>query len=577
MASLVESFSKASFANLQAICDFLAKELTIETGKNCSIGLYSPGILNPRKVHLICASGKKRIPLTVADIEKKTGYYSLEMSFKIDRLLILSIQTQEKFKLSDLLLSLIGLKTNLVIFRKRQVARNYLAQTSLNKSDANSFAYKILEELRHTIVYCESTSIYVFHDAFQRIDLAATSENLHKRKEQYTYSPTDNNMIVKCNMTGEPILLYSKNDPVKITEDIYFFNPKKNKSLILWPIKFDGADGDQSNDGSDTIGVFQLQDIHRKYKNKKWKTYLTEYDSLMLNFISEIIFIIVNSAIRVERKQKSYRVFSHGIISSIQYASGQMSKVKESLYNIEVAQTNDELDADKVEALFEVKKEVLNSKQRQQLEIKNLHSDYKVNLRRYETNPNEIYQDIMDTESALEDIRFHFDKVLGIRQKPPIQEVNLLSEVLMPMFRLTSSMAKYRGKVTPYFSSFKVANFGVAPTVLSNDKILLSVFRNLVENSIKYTPKDRAEISISYSVELGSILIHFKDTGIGIAKDDLERIFYEGYRGKRANEIDNDGVGWGLGFCRDALEYVNGKIHCEYVPTGAHFVVTLPL
>lgn len=100
--------------------------------------------------------------------------------------------------------------------------------------------------------------------------------------------------------------------------------------------------------------------------------------------------------------------------------------------------------------------------------------------------------------------------------------------------------------------------------------------KNLVDNSIKYTPKGSVDVSLSQNAGI----IHFsvKDTGVGIDPIDIPHLFTEGVRGKDALKVNVDSTGFGLFIVKKIVEAHKGKIwfESEGVGKGSTFFVELP-
>jgi len=119
------------------------------------------------------------------------------------------------------------------------------------------------------------------------------------------------------------------------------------------------------------------------------------------------------------------------------------------------------------------------------------------------------------------------------------------------------------------------------------------LFLNLIENGIKYTEeggsihitvtKDRSSHTNNLSawaegtqVEFAKIVI--SDTGIGIAKEDQERIFDRFFRVDKARSREQGGSGLGLSICKWIVEAHGGEIKVESeFGKGSSFIVKLPL
>jgi signal transduction histidine kinase/ligand-binding sensor domain-containing protein/CheY-like chemotaxis protein/AraC-like DNA-binding protein len=106
---------------------------------------------------------------------------------------------------------------------------------------------------------------------------------------------------------------------------------------------------------------------------------------------------------------------------------------------------------------------------------------------------------------------------------------------------------------------------------------LQKVFYNIISNAFKFTPKG-GKIAINIDVEISNVSISISDTGIGISKENLNKIFDQFYQ---ADNNDNEGVvsvgtGIGLALARGIVELHVGKISAESTPfVGSTFHVVL--
>lgn len=106
---------------------------------------------------------------------------------------------------------------------------------------------------------------------------------------------------------------------------------------------------------------------------------------------------------------------------------------------------------------------------------------------------------------------------------------------------------------------------------------LKQVFTNLTDNSIKYTPKGETTISLSRpSPKI--IRFEIKDTGIGISKETLPKLFEKFVRADGANDVNVIGTGLGLFVAKEMIKaHEGGKIwvESEGLGKGSRFVVEL--
>ncbi len=108
------------------------------------------------------------------------------------------------------------------------------------------------------------------------------------------------------------------------------------------------------------------------------------------------------------------------------------------------------------------------------------------------------------------------------------------------------------------------------------DKIgLLQVFNNLIDNAIKYIgSQSRPKIEVGWSKDKDCYLFWVKDNGMGIKREDQEKIFNVFYRGSGASK---EGTGIGLSIAKKVIESHGGKIWVKSRPgRGSTFYFTIP-
>ncbi len=104
----------------------------------------------------------------------------------------------------------------------------------------------------------------------------------------------------------------------------------------------------------------------------------------------------------------------------------------------------------------------------------------------------------------------------------------------------------------------------------------IQLVRNLVDNAVKYThPGGRVDVSAESRAD--EIIITVKDTGIGIPKGEVDRIFDRFYRVDKARSQRIGGTGLGLTIVKDIVEAHEGNISVEtQLGKGSTFRVILP-
>jgi signal transduction histidine kinase len=106
------------------------------------------------------------------------------------------------------------------------------------------------------------------------------------------------------------------------------------------------------------------------------------------------------------------------------------------------------------------------------------------------------------------------------------------------------------------------------------------VLRNLVGNALRYTASGKISIQCSHEAfgNLKLVRISVKDTGMGIAAEDLPNVFERFYRGDKSRARASGGAGLGLAIAKQLVNAHGGEIGVESeVGKGATFWFTLPL
>ena len=112
------------------------------------------------------------------------------------------------------------------------------------------------------------------------------------------------------------------------------------------------------------------------------------------------------------------------------------------------------------------------------------------------------------------------------------------------------------------------------PLVLVNKPLMEDVFFNLLDNAVKFAPKDQT-IDIFARLGDGRVIVSVEDRGPGISGDEVSRLFEKFYRGRMLTS--KRGLGLGLAICRMIIEAHGGNIWAENREGGgAVFKFTLP-
>jgi PAS domain S-box-containing protein len=107
--------------------------------------------------------------------------------------------------------------------------------------------------------------------------------------------------------------------------------------------------------------------------------------------------------------------------------------------------------------------------------------------------------------------------------------------------------------------------------------LLKRAMTNLLDNAIKYTPSG-GTVLVGLTEQSDSLILRFKDNGIGIAPADQARLFERFYRVKRRDTSDIKGSGLGLAIVKSIAEWHGGRVWVDsQLGTGSTFYMAIPV
>ncbi len=116
-------------------------------------------------------------------------------------------------------------------------------------------------------------------------------------------------------------------------------------------------------------------------------------------------------------------------------------------------------------------------------------------------------------------------------------------------------------------------------TVRADLDQLVQVFRNLLENAVRYSPTGDAVI-VSHEISGTRVTFSVRDSGPGISWQEQQRIFERFYRVEKHRGKDGGGTGLGLAICRHIIQNHGGRIWVESLTAGetrgSTFYFTIP-
>lgn len=185
----------------------------------------------------------------------------------------------------------------------------------------------------------------------------------------------------------------------------------------------------------------------------------------------------------------------------------------------------------------------------------------------------EFYNIINSEASRLS--RF-IDDLLNVSQME--SGTTLLARHETDVMRLLEEVIEH---VTPEISRKQIQFESVIPPKLpkltvDKDKITAALV-NLLGNAVKYTDSG-GQVRLEVEVGQGLLQLHFEDTGIGIAQQDLGKVFEKFYRSDDSRVRSINGSGLGLSFTKEVARLHGGSVTVESeLNVGSRFTLTLPL
>lgn len=157
-------------------------------------------------------------------------------------------------------------------------------------------------------------------------------------------------------------------------------------------------------------------------------------------------------------------------------------------------------------------------------------------------------------------LEYHFDE--GIHAEDVVEE-------LKDMFTLRTEEKKLDFVV-------KYPDKKTSPIKADKSK-LREVISNLIDNSIKYTPKGFVHVSVEQEKNIVRVIV--EDSGMGISPESMQTLFLKFSRGTDSSKVYTEGTGLGLYVGKNLIESQGGHIYAESegVNKGARFVIEMPV
>lgn len=428
--------------------------------------------------------------------------------------------------------------------------RHEIVSEALHVSSGASFLHKMLQLLKQWNF--EAGSVFLFDSRAMCLRLAATTgltiKGIPRRNIFYRLTEVQH-LTVRSFVGLEESTIDREDingDPAKYRErldrDFHsafvcpFFSPKQAGE----PLKLMH---------SGCLGVIRLVNRQIIHGQQIETAAFTWEDRELVRFLCDILGVVTHLYQRVAQKGNDFERIVHGLESSVLTVSAALHNIEQYVdYN----------------ATFPAA--LKNSVPRSIAFIESIHEQIRVfklrdieALERVQLRPIKLYGDVISNIRgfATNSASFH-----GVD-------------------RLYLDIEAFHERLTPT-SSFTDKRVRKIPWVDSEADLLLSVFKNLIENAVKYSRDDlKCLIRLDWRVEGNFIEVEVSDAGIGVPPEDEDFIFNEAYQAENAMRRRTIGTGIGLFQCRVIMEKLGGAVRYRRErddPSGfvTTFIVQIP-
>ena len=303
------------------------------------------------------------------------------------------------------------------------------------------------------------------------------------------------------------------------------------------------------------------------------------WEALLFVFLGLAILFIIVFGVYLSR------LLSKQILEPLAALRSAASEIQKGNLDAPLAvQTQDEL-GDTCQAFDRMRQELKQAKETQE---------------RYEQNRKELIAGIShDLSTPLTSVKGYASGILdGIARTQEKQEhyIEMIYQKACTMEKLVDSLFLFskldlgripfhmeRIELGAYFADFAaeqrelLAERGLdlqlqtpaAPLPVPADRSQFQrVVENLLENSIKYKRGERVQVQISLTQQAGKVKLSFADDGLGVAREELSRLFESFYRTDPARTNVAKGSGLGLAIVRQIIVGMQGEIWAEQTAGG---------
>jgi len=404
-------------------------------------------------------------------------------------------------------------------------------QTALAARDVDSFLHRLLSRL-HSAWHYEALSAFLFDERSKTIRLKATTglQN-NPKKNEVQYRLDEASATVRTQTSGKSMLIMDpdkKHSNGKYKEAVAGARVAALLLPIYEPVKMEDMT-------QRCIGVLRIVNRILIFDSRREPICFGWEDAVFLQFVSGIIGVIAYMFGRVARKVEDFERAMHG-------AEGAILAVRAGL--------NQLMERTKIESLID-----------QQF----------------------IYV-IPNALANLAALGWQIERFSRPEHERKLQlsKLTLAGEVLSKLQLVLQSMVRSFGdpkqgwRITNIGDRFIRDQQGGIPAVRGDVAALMTVFRNLLENAVKYSKRRSVvEVDLSWSQDKSFVYVSFSDKGIGIDDADAPYIFLESFKAEEAMRRHPVGIGLGLYQASEIMRQLGGAITLDHHRDPTTFMVKI--
>jgi hypothetical protein len=343
---------------------------------------------------------------------------------------------------------------------------------------------------------------------------------------------SDSSLIAECFRSGKSIWHDPSRPRVSENEvDLACESRFTNWGLIPLLLQVDAR---LAGRVASTSGVLEFANHYVESAGNRWLVGLTWEDQFLVDFTCELMSVITYQILRTQDHEGEYERKLHGAKTALMAARSRLQIVER--YNVE------------------------------------------------RHMPPQAAHYIPNAIAWLQDLESQINRDDLIRRTgSELRPLNLFGDVLAKLEvwinGINARNATGRGLVLVGMD--EMANsYHTIPRVIGNRHALDCVFRNLLDNSRKYCRPPSGEppevtVKVRMPDDRSCVVVFFSDNGVPIPPDEAQLIFEDGFRGKRAQGVEPEGLGRGLFDCKRLMEEMKGDINVVTLPKGVMFRIEL--